>query len=623
MEIHSADCGTTDSSTRSETDDDADACCIKQMNYTLNDSESDDNMQPGSSDEYAHTSQTSIGIPPPDSSDEDENLPIYQLRPQTRENKAGFTSTWIDQDQTGDYDPSKEARTERRLRNRFRLRSMQHVRPARLDGHGYRFQCEPLTKKVPTLLVTLNFSSEAGKSRFRQLAVNVPSETKRNHVHVNGYHLRQRKEIEAFTDDHYAAKKARHAPDLSDDSTGHPVARGCWECAGLGVECSLLTDESTWPCSTCADDHNDCDLIIAPARKRSCAGCKRRKVCCSYTYTLNHGASCRQCTEDGFECIAGPIKDTIRTRIRYDRDWSSNPLPTKRRLKAWQVSSCVECSEKGRPCSLSTSENSGEACEACRMCGESCTLEHLVPAPRSKATDVLLSEERDRGHTTSTSFLPTKRAKLAHHGEGTTTTIETKYCHPIRFNCDEKTNEPCHFCEEASYGILGMEMKEVEVIEWEDGRGLEEVSGGHKGDGVENTRMCTFCTMSRMSIIMCSEHEMRPIPNQHVDAMAENEAISELFTGATEKTRDWCAICPRLVLYECSTPCEDGSLGCPLKLCEECMLVLRGVYDGDLQKMLPELKDEVTDQKILGLRADYELLKQDGLLMRYVLWSNG
>ena len=53
------------------------------------------------------------------------------------------------------------------------------------------------------------------------------------------------------------------------------------------------------------------------------------------------------------------------------------------------------------------------------------------------------------------------------------------------------------------------------------------------------------------------------------------------------------------------------------------MVLFAGVYDGDLQNMLTLIKDETSKERVFGLRADWELLKQDGLLMRYVLWSNG
>jgi hypothetical protein len=52
------------------------------------------------------------------------------------------------------------------------------------------------------------------------------------------------------------------------------------------------------------------------------------------------------------------------------------------------------------------------------------------------------------------------------------------------------------------------------------------------------------------------------------------------------------------------------------------MVLLAGVYEGDLQKMLVGTKSEPSKDRPLGLRADYEFLKQDGLLMRYVLWSS-
>ena len=52
------------------------------------------------------------------------------------------------------------------------------------------------------------------------------------------------------------------------------------------------------------------------------------------------------------------------------------------------------------------------------------------------------------------------------------------------------------------------------------------------------------------------------------------------------------------------------------------MMLLAVGYDDDLQRMLREIKDEPSKERMLGLRADYELLKEDGLLMRYVLSSS-
>jgi len=192
------------------------------------------------------------------------------------------------------------------------------------------------------------------------------------------------------------------------------------------------------------------------------------------------------------------------------------------------------------------------------------------------------------------------------------------------FNCDdEQTNcQSCHFCEEVGYGLLGMGSKTVEVIDRDDGKGLEEISGGHGEDGIEKTRMCISCTMQRMSTIMCLAHEMTPASNHGEGPVDKNEALSQLLSGQMESSIQWCAICPTPATYGCSAPVEDGCTGCGLLLCETCMPAMVGSHDGDLQGMLGDLKDQPSEDRIIGLRADYDLLRQDGLLMRYVLSSN-
>lgn len=121
---------------------------------------------------------------------------------------------------------------------------------------------------------------------------------------------------------------------------------------------------------------------------------------------------------------------------------------------------------------------------------------------------------------------------------------------------------------------------------------------------------------------MCPVHELRPIVGVKQNALDINTAFAELLSGSAKtKNVKWCAICPSLATYECCSP-SDNSEGCGLTVCEQCMVMLSGVYDGDLQKMLPEVRDEPTEERMLGLRADHELLRDDGLLMRYVLWNS-
>lgn len=91
-------------------------------------------------------------------------------------------------------------------------------------------------------------------------------------------------------------------------------------------------------------------------------------------------------------------------------------------------------------------------------------------------------------------------------------------------------------------------------------------------------------------------------------------------SGTTKASTKWCSVCPSLARYQCTTS-SDGCK-CGLLLCEHDMVLLAGVYDGSLQAMLSLIKDEPSKERMFGLRADYEFLKQDGLLMKYVLWDS-
>lgn len=57
-------------------------------------------------------------------------------------------------------------------------------------------------------------------------------------------------------------------------------------------------------------------------------------------------------------------------------------------------------------------------------------------------------------------------------------------------------------------------------------------------------------------------------------------------------------------------------------LCEMCMVSVVD-SDGNLEMAFGHhLKDEPSDKRILGLRADHEFLRKDGLLVRYVIWES-
>ncbi|KAK5132049.1 hypothetical protein LTR08_000386 [Meristemomyces frigidus] len=262
---------------------------------------------------------------------------------------------------------------------------------------------------------------------------------------------------------------------------------------------------------------------------------------------------------------------------------------------------------KLRKKSLATVSHSGSRLHRARVSDTQAPRSATAPTKKRAAREPL--EQRT----------PTKQPKNATQSAGTEKKITTKFCHPIIFNYEDTDgSKSCNFCGPNSCAILGLEAKEVEVIDWVDGHGLTEVSGGHMASGAANTRMCMDCTMQRMPAIACPKHDMHPMPGVSQETVDVDGALMALFSGEQRIADRWCSICPSLAFYEC----EDGTeVGCGLSLCEHCMLSLTGVYDGDLQMMLTKLEDDPSEARPLGLRADAEFLKQDGLLMRYVLWS--
>jgi len=198
---------------------------------------------------------------------------------------------------------------------------------------------------------------------------------------------------------------------------------------------------------------------------------------------------------------------------------------------------------------------------------------------------------------------------------GTPKTVRTKLCHPVRFDYRDPTRDgsnPCHFCTWASYSVLGLPERTVEVIEWDDGRGWEEMRGGHRAEGSDATQVCPNCTMVRMKIMVCDQHALRRISG--VDDKKEdlNEAMNRL-VDENDASDMWCSVCCNLATQECclEQQVEDGE-GCGLALCDECASDLR-TCEGSLEPMLQQLKEGSRE-----LRADYELLKQDGLLMDFL-----
>lgn len=516
----------------------------------------------------------------------------YDLRRQARDTKPSFANTWIDNDPTGYYNPDEERRQLRQRPKRPNPLLRSSFNPWDLEDNEGDSESpkERVAQVAPQLEVTLAFTSEAGRAAFEKHVTTLPAQLEPDERLYSERRLRRRDSGVDFsyTFRSRSAKKDRESDDLPEDLTGHPIARGCWECLALGLRCPLLDDDRAWPCTTCTDDKNECELIRASTYKRACEHCKSRKFGCSYTYTLDHEGPCEECARIKWRCVAGPAKEAIRERISYDRDWQNDPWQEPKPPKARKLPSCRRCRERDQPCSFSAGDKS-EVCTGCDMANAECLPEletsqssrkrkrasikakrpehndhaggnvepdnklhdpivvgdssesndddgNLLRVPKKTKTKHLLTGAIDDSSSDDSDFetllkklstdpatnpkrkqeLRTRQtdSKPARDTEkGTLKSITTKFAHPIMFNYTG--NEPCHFCSDIRFAMLGLAAVKVEVVVWNDGRGLEEVGGGHREQGIENTRMCISCTTKRMPMVMCGEHELRQLEGEY------------------------------------------------------------------------------------------------------------
>lgn len=551
------------------------------------------------------------------------------LRPQTA--KMRFPSTWIDKDETGNYDPAEKFRRRKRRsypkpQGRPRPNDLLNTTDEVVDRTAYSL-------RQSSLILKIQFPSEASKSAFRKHVSHLPPRP--HDDFANGYRLRSKAGALPVQLDAESSLKEEltRAANFPENIKGHPFARGCWPCHSLNLRCPLLDDERSWPCYTCLEVGDDCDLITSPIRKRACDRCKGKRRTCSYVYNHENKDSCEGCAADGFSCVAGPLKEAIVPRLRYERDYKKDPLPTKKPAK--DSAGFMPCREAGTLCSFGKDDDQA-AYVTRRTMSSVCIPQKMQDGPAAPQQPpakphTAAAPSKRAAHDAAKQQTPTKQPKLNEPETvsiGSKKKIISRFCHPIKFNCEDADGtDSCHFCDRSSFSIMGLEAKETEVFDWADGRGYDEVGEGHRETGSAPTRVCAACTMGRVPAIMCQKHEMQPISNVTLETMDIDGAISALFAGKLRASDQWCSVCPSLASYECQTEESmdafgDLRCGCGLSLCELCMLSLTDEHDGDLQRMLAVLEDQPSHERPLGLRADWEFLKEDGLLMRHVLWSS-
>lgn len=579
-----------------------------------------------------------------------EPLPSkYDLRVTARNSVKAVLCTWIDQDATTTYDPKSkydpgllDAPAEHSLRRK-------RERPQRSDENLDNATKVPKTTtwqrgrlEGKRLAVTLRLTSARGKAALEAYGAsldNWPDSALRPEQDDSSWVSWWNSGCEPFTDSvsltstNYGLRKRTRlgSPDLTnlDDSescsiadltVGHPAARGCKACFALRHRCPLLNEGVKYPCNLCTEDDIDCELIIQPERKRVCEHCSRKRIVCSYREDgSDHKSPCRNCNNKGINCIAGPASGRTRTGPSLDSPYPGLVAAPQKRTFA----SCTQCRQAKKWCSL-TGKRKEVPCGCCRKNNQLCTFEPLKIVPTKPQQ---IKETQPEGPKP----IAVSSAKTAKVITGSTQVITTKLAHPIAFNyqCDEKESTPCHWCDDAVYGLLGLGEVSVTVVDHDDGLGFIEMSGGHTNAGYPASRMCAMCTLGRIMITACRVHEIEAIDDMDPESFDYDSITDWMMPGmAACAPFAWCAVCPAPAFFACGKDhdpevgemdCEGfgRNKGCGLTLCESCAEALVNEHDGNLEVLIDSMK-KMNGEGGFGLRADVDLLHSNGELLRRI-----
>ncbi|KAF2263236.1 hypothetical protein CC78DRAFT_604746 [Lojkania enalia] len=590
-------------------------------------------------------------------------------------------TTYLDVDKSGDYDP-RDARKKKK------------VMP-KMKGKG-----KTPKKRVRKLIVRLSFerignviNATDGEENWPEDWSELDSEQERELQKEEG---EREKRKALYRQNTPGVEPQEPIPDpLSstqpddnravEDLAGHPAARGCYECRIRDVKCSVA-EGGTWPCRHCFDNDIDCRLIIEPRKKGQCKRCREIGEECSFQSDEEPHAMCRQCFDAEFpHCEAGPPKGYKHDRIDLDTImYGPNRLWTH----------CTHCRIQKKMCSLKWKVDR-PPCKQCKRGKLACTFYDLdkvdqgkmaemsrqTHKPKSKAraqqgrieaskrfnpfylqeggevarkayetfysdADVAFleadkdndEEERLREAT------PEVEMTDAEGRRGVLTKIMTSFSYPIIFHTTTPRNgaSDCNFCQDVIFGMWGYGEKKVHVIRWHNGLGYSEVAGGHREENEEGTSMCADCTMSRLQVILCPNHELTRYASrgqeEDLDSIADALRVAKPRSAEMRHgIQKFCSMCVKVASFGCCTPqpslsttrdSEDGALipGCGLRLCEDCVEKLRKDFQGDSHAMAAavdsESKTKFEDGKpvasIGDIRADVGFLTTNGLLMKNV-----
>ncbi|KAF2689711.1 hypothetical protein K458DRAFT_272825, partial [Lentithecium fluviatile CBS 122367] len=565
------------------------------------------------------------------------------------------TTTWLDVDQSGNYDPEEEDKKKALKLNKAK---------AKKKGKQKAAPKERKMKKIVKLRIqaignVLNITN--GEDHWSDGHSMIDPEEEREMQELRSFYRQRTPGVEP--QEPISDPKGELA-----DLTGHPVARGCKTCRKYDQGCSM-TANGEYPCAQCVEDGTECQAIVTPMSHGygRCNLCEQRRQPCSF----EDGSMCSICDQcldsDDLECVPGKLANWTSDRIDLDRILYG---PDRKHEK------CTYCRTHKKRCSLKAKEDK-PPCKYCKKHTIGCTFYDTMPVDllkkgkgKQKAGDKTKAQssrkKTDRGlpevSIPDSSFFDANDLEDMNREDeednereetpeiemedtegrvGMMIKIKTSFAHPIEFYIMDGDAPDCNFCEMPVFGFVGHFEKTVYVIRWHNGLGFTELAAGHREDHGATT-MCQNCTFTRLQIIACPGHGMQRIDDPSVaqvfEAAAEELMLAEPRSQMMQyQLQRWCSMCFDLATFMCCTPQpsvtesgfeEEDSLidGCGLRLCNRCEQELRELFEGSSHSMTaayeqepkPQVDQDGAGSEQATIRADVGFLKVDGLLMRNV-----
>lgn len=522
-----------------------------------------------------------------------DSLPMYEFRQGVRMSGKVAPTAWLDQDKSGNY--------EAKLNNVRRPRARRVTRP-RKD-----FTLKPTSERANDEVEEVNHERESHSTPPKSDA---PSSSRERAL--DGESDPPLVNSSTLTPAPYQQHSATAGIPQHQDETFTTVggftpedaaASSCKSCFAFGLPCSLLAEGSRYPCDLCIAEREDCELMREPILKQRCLSCKKRRTHCSFVIEPDRRGPCDSCVKLSTHCVAGPFRWRAVVGCRARRSAGlARPVPME------QVQ--VPRIERTRRRIVELESRS--------------IVPKFYSCRRYTTQAVEFATFKDYDHVISCKKLPSNASN------GLFQTIVTRFAHPIKFNYEPPTPLElisCHWCDDILYGLVGLGPVEVEVIDYRNGGGYKEIENGHTCAGQLPSRMCTKCTLARLTIAACTSHEVEPIEGVNPDAFTVSSFQHYLVRGMTDFAPfEWCCICPAPASYQCSKPhdpdmlCSDPRYGCGLLLCERCASFLVGKFRGVLERLIDHLKLQYGESV---LRADAEFLHPKGELLRRFFNAGG